>query len=81
MVENCVECGKVGATTECQYMEFPVGVHHYFDQKVCTLHYWTLYVKPKRRWQEYLKFVQADSVAAGYHLTLPSDEVVKAGTA
>ncbi len=59
-------------------MEFPVGVHHYFDRKVCTFHYWFLYVKPKKGWEEYLKSARAESAAAGYLLTVPPEELVKA---
>lgn len=78
MVDNCTECSKVGTTTECQYMEFPEGMHHYFDEKVCSFHHWVLYVRPRRGWEEYLTFVQAEGAAAGYHVTLPPDEVIRA---
>ena len=78
MVDNCVECAKIGAVTECQYMEFPEGMHHYFDEKVCSFHHWFLYVRPRRGWENYLIFAKADGAAAGYHLTFPSDEVMEA---
>jgi hypothetical protein len=75
VVENCVECSKIGATTECEYMEFPEGMHHYFDEKVCSFHHWFLYVRPRMGWEKYLARAGG---GAGYHLTLPSDEVMKA---
>jgi hypothetical protein len=59
-------------------MEFPVGVHHYFEEKVCTFHFWLLYVRPKRSWEEYLKLERTHSESAGYVLTFPSEELVKA---
>jgi hypothetical protein len=62
-------------------MEFPAGMHHYFDQKVCTFHYWLRYVKPKRGWEDYHEHAKAESATAGYVMTLPSDEVIKAGIA
>ena len=77
MTQNCPECEKAGATTECQYMEFPPGVHHYFQEKVCTFHFWLLYVKPKKGWEEYLKFTTADGASAGYVLTFPPEAVMK----
>ncbi len=77
MVDNCLDCAKIGVTTECQYMEFPAGTHHYFDQKFCTFHYWLRFVRPKKGWEEYHKFVKTDSTSAGYNLTLPPDEVIK----
>jgi hypothetical protein len=78
MVDNCVECTKIGRVTECQYMEFPEGMHHYFDEKVCSFHHWFLYVRPRKGWENYLNFAKADGAAAGYHLTLPPDEVIAA---
>jgi hypothetical protein len=78
MVDNCVECNKIGTTTECQYMEFPEGMHHYFDEKVCSFHHWLLYVRPRKGWEDYLIFAHADGAAAGYHVTLPPDEVIRA---
>ena len=78
MVDNCVECSKIGTTTECLYMEFPEGMHHYFDGKVCSFHQWLLYVRPRKGWEDYLTFAQADGAAAGYHVTLPPDEVIRA---
>jgi hypothetical protein len=78
VADNCVECSKIGTTTECQYMEFPEGMHHYFDEKVCSFHHWFLYVRPKKSWENYLRFAQAEGAAAGYHITLPPDEVIKA---
>lgn len=77
MVDNCLECSKIGMTTECQYMEFPEGMHHYFDEKVCSFHYWLLYVRPRKGWEDYLSFEQADGAAAGYHVTLPPEEVIR----
>jgi hypothetical protein len=59
-------------------MEFPAGMHHYFDKKVCTFHYWLAYVSPKRSWEDYLRLERAGSASAGYVLTLPPDEVIKA---
>ena len=59
-------------------MEFPPGIHHYFQQKVCTFHYWFLYVNPKKGWEEYLKFAKTDGGSAGYVLTFPPESVVKA---
>jgi hypothetical protein len=78
MVDNCVECSKIGTATECEYMEFPEGMHHYFDEKVCSFHHWFLYVRPRQGWEKYLAFARAESAAAGYNVTLPPDEVVKA---
>lgn len=78
MVDNCVECSKIGTTTECQYMEFPEGMRHYFDEKVCSFHQWFLYVRPRKGWENYLAFARADGATAGYHITLPPDEVIKA---
>jgi hypothetical protein len=80
LVQNCPECNKLGATTECQYMEFPAGMHHYFDKKVCTFHYWLLYVNPRKGWEEYLEFARAEGAAAGYVVTLPPDVVMKTTT-
>ena len=59
-------------------MEFPEGMHHYFAEKVCTFHHWFLYVRPRRGWENYLTFAQAEGASAGYHLTLPPDEVMRA---
>jgi hypothetical protein len=80
MVQNCLECSKLGVVTECQYMEFPVGVHHYFSEKACTFHFWLLQVFPKRSWEEYLKFAKAEGASIGYVLTFPPDEVIRAAT-
>ncbi len=55
-----------------------MGVHHYFEEKVCTFHFWLLYVRPKRSWEEFLKLERAHSESAGYILTFPSDELIKA---
>ncbi|HVP23928.1 MAG TPA: hypothetical protein VMS77_08465 [Conexivisphaerales archaeon] len=76
VTDNCPDCASAGVTTECQYMEFPTGVHHYFSQKTCTFHYWTNYVRPRTSWKEFLDFAKAESAAAGYHLTLPPDAIV-----
>jgi hypothetical protein len=58
-------------------MEFPEGMRHYFNEKVCSFHYWFLFVRPRKEWEDYLTFARADGASAGYHLTLPPDEVIK----
>ncbi len=58
-------------------MEFPEGMHHYFEEKLCTFHHWSVHIRPRKTWEEYHRFAELEAAGIGYHLTFPPEDVMR----